>query len=153
MIDLNGIVKSLAIRAAASALRAAGVRDFCLNAGGDVEVSGTQHAQPWSIGIVDPAARSQLLCSVTLTGARRAVATSGTAERGDHIWRTGTAEFVQVTVIADDMVEADVLATAIVSGGHAFLADALQRWSVDVLTVTATGSLTATPGFRAALAA
>ncbi|HEY4151927.1 MAG TPA: FAD:protein FMN transferase, partial [Pseudolysinimonas sp.] len=122
-IDLNGIVKAWAM---AGADRALGDRDWCLNVGGDVLVSGRdQFGRSWVVGIVDPADRAGLLTAVPLVGTRRAAATSGSAERGDHIWTRGreVAEFVQVTVLADDIVTADVLATAIVSGGSATLDD------------------------------
>jgi len=108
---------------------------------------------PWVTGIIDPADRTALLCAIELRDPRRAIATSGIAERGDHIWTAGmTVEYVQVTVVADDILTADVLATAIVAGGEHMLREACERWPIDVLTVDAAGELTATPGFRAALA-
>ena len=155
VIDLNGLVKATAIQRSGDALTAAGTDDWCLNVGGDVSVSGSPRPGiGWIIGIVDPADRTTLLCSVTPVGFRAAVATSGSAERGDHIWRSpGQADrpYAQVSVIADTIVTADVLATAIVSGGAAMLDRATERWPIDVLTVGSDGVLTATPGFRAAL--
>jgi len=147
-VDLNGIVKAWAM---AEAGRALGDSDWCLNVGGDVLVSGqAAPGAPWVVGIVDPADRAVLLTAVPVVGARRAVATSGSAERGDHIWTRGRerAEFAQVTVLADDIVTADVLATAIVSGGAASLDDLTGRFDVDVLTVDREGGLRATPGMR-----
>lgn len=147
-LDLNGIVKAWAM---ADAGRALGNGDWCLNVGGDVLVSGqAEGGAPWVVGIVDPADRTGLLTALPLVGARRAAATSGSAERGDHIWTRGRAgaEFVQVTVVADDIVTADVLATAIVSGGSASLNDLTARFDVDVLTVDHHGDLRATPGMR-----
>jgi thiamine biosynthesis lipoprotein len=61
-------------------------------------------------------------------------------------------EYLQVTVVADDILTADVLATAIVAGGESMLREACGSWDIDVLTVDLAGELTATPGFRAALA-
>jgi thiamine biosynthesis lipoprotein len=147
-IDLNGIVKAWAM---AEAGRALGDGDWCLNVGGDVLVSGqATSGAPWVVGLVDPADRTSLLTALPLVGTRRAAATSGSAERGDHIWTRGreAAEFVQVTVVADDIVTADVLATAIVSGGAATLDDLTARFDVDVLTVDRAGGLRATPGMR-----
>jgi thiamine biosynthesis lipoprotein len=147
-IDLNGIVKAWAM---AEAGRALGDGDWCLNVGGDVLVSGRDpFDRDWVVGIVDPADRAGLLTALPLVGERRAAATSGSAERGDHIWTRGRApaEFVQVTVIADDIVTADVLATAIVSGGVPTLDDVTARFDVDVLTVDRDGALRATPGMR-----
>jgi thiamine biosynthesis lipoprotein len=154
VIDLNGIVKAHAIRDAGRIIAAA-ASDWILNVGGDVLVGGTNGGTPWSVGIVDPADRSALLAAVELISPRTAVATSGIAERGDHVWRGGSRaapDFAQVTVIADDIVTADVLATAIVAGGRTSLDDCTDRWSIDVLAVSRAGELLMTPGFRSALA-
>jgi thiamine biosynthesis lipoprotein len=145
VLDLSGIVKALALDAAAAVL--ADSEEWILNAGGDVLTSG--HAA--TIGITDPFDRTQLLTSVRLGGSRRAVATSGTAERGDHIW--GRGGFAQVSVVADDIITADVLATAIVAGGVDTLNASTAAWDIDVLAVDVDGNLFATPGFTAAIAA
>jgi len=154
LLDLNGVVKAVAMRDAGAVLDAAGCRDWTLVVGGDMLAAGSAPGgTPWITGIVDPADRSALLCAIELRAPRRAMATSGSAERGDHIWKAGMApEFVQVTVVADDILTADVLATAIVAGGEVMLREACERWPIDVLTVDAAGALAATPGFRAALA-
>jgi thiamine biosynthesis lipoprotein len=156
IIDLNGIVKAQTIERAGSALDDAGLTHWSINAGGDILCRGSQSAEaPWTLGIADPADRLVLLCSVALAGDRRAIATSGSAERGDHIWRKGSleqTEFVQATVVANSIVTADVLATAIVSGGGTSLDQFTARWSIDALTVDRAGNLRATPGLRSALA-
>jgi FAD:protein FMN transferase len=143
VIDLSGIVKALAMDAVGELLAGAG--DWILNAGGDVLTSG--HAA--TVGITDPLDRSRLLTSVRLGGSRRAVATSGSAERGDHIW--GRGEFSQVTVVADSIITADVLATAIVAGGVDTLNASTSAWDIDVLAIDLAGNLFATPGFTAAI--
>ncbi|UKA62581.1 FAD:protein FMN transferase [Arthrobacter sp. FW306-04-A] len=155
VVDLAGIVKGHAIREAGTSLLALGLTDWCLNAGGDVLVDGSPTpggARPWLAGIVDPADRTTLLAAFPL-GSKRALATSGTTERGHHIWSAGLqterAEgFRQVSVAAADIVTADVLATAIMAGGARTLALATDRWDVDVLAVKNDGGLLATPGFR-----
>ncbi len=156
VVDLNGVVKGLAIADAGAALTAAGANDWSINVGGDVLVSGAEtDGSPWTIGVIDPADLTAILCAVVLNEPRRAIASSGSAERGDHIWRGRSGdvpEFVQVTVVADDIVTADVLATAIVAGGGATLDFVAARFGVDVLTVNAAGEMRATPGFRDALA-
>jgi thiamine biosynthesis lipoprotein len=96
-----------------------------------------------------------MLTAVRLGDHRCALATSGSAERGEHIWtRTDLprSPFAQVSVAAADIVTADVLATAIVAGGHPMLDLACERWDVDVLAVGRDGELRATPGMRAAIA-
>lgn len=155
VIDLDGIVKAEAIEAAGVILNSVGCTDWSINVGGDILVR-TLRENTTPIGIVDPHDRLSLLCAVVLRGTRRAVATSGSAERGDHVWlgsRVDPAEFVQVTVVADNIVIADVLATAIVAGGRRTLDQVTDDWDVDVLAVDHAGVLVATPGFRSVLAA
>ncbi|HEX4401079.1 MAG TPA: FAD:protein FMN transferase [Galbitalea sp.] len=144
VVDLSGIVKALAMDAARDLL--ADSEHWILNAGGDVLTSG----QEATVGITDPFDRTRLLTSVRLGGSRRAVATSGTAERGDHIW--GRGGFAQVTVVADDIIQADVLATAIIAGGVDSLNASTSSWDIDVLAVDLAGNLFATPGFTSAIA-
>ena len=168
-LDLSGLIKGHAIREAGTSLRALGLADWCVNAGGDVLVSGSPtpgSGESWRAGIVDPADRRTLLAAFPLGGfpaggaasvgstsdggAKAALATSGSAERGDHIWSVaaGASEFRQVSVAAADVVTADVLATAIVAGGVPMLHRATELWDIDVLAVRRGGGLLATPGFR-----
>lgn len=159
VLDLSGIVKGYAIQEAGTSLLALGLDDWCLNAGGDVLVNGSPlpgTGSSWQAGIVDPGDRRTLIAGHPIGGpsSRRALATSGSAERGDHIWaaRSGGAlpavEFTQVSVAAADIVTADVLATAIVAGGLTMLDRAADGWDIDVLAVRSGGELLATPGFR-----
>ena len=147
VIDLDGIVKAWAMDRAVRELSG----DWCLNVGGDVLVAGEQpDGTPWTVGIVDPFDRNALVASFVLDASRRAAATSGTSERGEHIWMSSVPEFVQVTVLAGDILTADVLATAIMSGGSAALDAMTDRFGVEVLAVTRAGELLATPSLRVA---
>lgn len=151
VLDLNGIVKAEAIEAAGDLLDGLGCPAWSINVGGDILTR--THTEPWITGVADPADPTGLLATVALGPVRRALATSGSAQRGDHIWAGGSlrpAHFVQVSVMADDIITADVLATAIVAGGADLLDEITDRWAVDVLTVDRSGDLLATPGFRAA---
>jgi len=155
-IDLNGIVKAEAIEQAGAQLTAAGCPDWSINVGGDILVSPTGGATTARAGVADPHSPTALLCSLELWHPRRAIATSGSAQRGDHIWRGGStepAQFVQVSVVANDIVTADVLATAIVAGGQDALDDVSDRWDVDVIAVDREGELRATPGLVRSLVA
>ena len=157
VLDLSGLVKGHAIREAGTSLLALGQQDWCLNAGGDVLVSGSPvpgSGEAWRAGIMDPFDRTALLAGCTLGNGRRrhhALATSGTAERGDHIWMAARTDppFVQVSVLAGDIVTADVLTTAIFAGGLPMLDRATDGWDIDVLAVRTGGELLATPGFTA----
>lgn len=146
-VDLNGIVKALAIERAGMLLDDAGLSRWCVNAGGDV-LTRDATGPGWTVGIVDPANRRVLLTSCQTSATLPAVATSGTAERGEHIWRPqGRADFVQVTVQAADIVTADVLATAICAGGFDILDLAVQNWSIEVCAVAADGRVVVTAAF------
>lgn len=154
VVDLSGLVKATAMHDSAMLLDASGVSTWTLGVGGDLVRASGPH--PAALGIVDPDARTRLFTAVRLGDHRRALATSGSAERGEHIWtRTDLprSPFAQVSVAADDIVTADVLATAIVAGGQPMLELACDRWDIDVLAVGREGELHATPGMRAAIAA
>lgn len=150
-LDLNGIVKARAIAEVGRVLDAAGHDDWCVNIGGDVLVRGRdpQTRGPWRVGIVDPRDRTQLLTVAELSATRRAVATSGTAERGDHIWGAGD-DLAQVSVVADDIETADVLATALVAAGSAEFARLTAVASIEVVAVGVRGELWATDAFGVA---
>jgi thiamine biosynthesis lipoprotein len=143
-IDLNGVVKALAMREVGALLGADD--DWTLSVGGDVLASRPRTV----VGIVDPTDRTRLLTSLTLAGGRRAVATSGIAERGDHLW--GRGGFAQVSVVGDDILTADVLATTIAAGGLSVLNQCTARFDIDVLAIDLDGNLFATPGMRAQIA-
>lgn len=114
--DPTGLVKGWAVEAAARLLAG---RDFCLNAGGDVVVAATAGCPPWRVGVEDPLDPSRLAGVLPL--ADGAVATSGTARRGAHLFdpyrgmpATGVAG---VTVTGPSLLWADVYATAAAAQG------------------------------------
>lgn len=112
-IDTAGYVKGYAIGKAVEAIRACGVRDFTVNVGGDSFSSGSPSTQrPWRVAIADPT-RTRAIAAV-VDAANMAVATSGTAERGDHIWFRADAtreDLRSFTVIGPDIALADAYAT------------------------------------------
>ena len=116
VIDLSGIVKADAIAAGAEVLRAHGIDEFSLNVGGDIVVAGPN---TWPTAIGHPTNPSDTIAGVTLDATWCAIATSGTFDRGEHIWRkvTDGPTIVSATVISHDIVTSDVWATAIISGG------------------------------------
>lgn len=151
IIDLNGVVKALAIERAGQILVAAEIGDWCINAGGDVLCNGeAEPGRRWAVGISDPENRGAMLTSLELFGTHRAVATSGYSERGEHLWLHGGMEprFIQATVFAPDIVTADVLSTAILAAPASELDDLAEGHPVDVLAVLPGGELVATPRLR-----
>ncbi|MEO6944837.1 MAG: FAD:protein FMN transferase [Lacisediminihabitans sp.] len=156
VVDLNGVVKAMAIESAGRVLGAAGAVDWCVNAGGDVLYDGfSPEKRDWVTGITDPADRGSLLASVALFGQHRAAATSGFSERGDHVWLRGDSEkhFAQVTVFAPNILLADVVSTAVLAAPAGELDDLAGGHSVDVLAVFSDGGLVVTPRLRVQLAA
>lgn len=112
-VDTAGFVKGYAIRRAAEVLRSLGVHDFMLCVGGDTYCSGHADAdRPWRVGVVDPMRSKAVAAIVELTDL--AIATSGTAERGDHIWNgrgPARSDLASFTVVGPDIAEADAFAT------------------------------------------
>jgi thiamine biosynthesis lipoprotein len=113
-LDPSGYVKGWSVDRAASALSAAGVMRFTIDAGGDILCVGTAPSGTrWRVGIRLPSTPDAM--GAVLTIAEGAVATSGTYFRGDHIWRDGTCddETVSATVVGPSLGIADSLAKAI----------------------------------------
>ncbi|GGR10476.1 FAD:protein FMN transferase [Streptomyces griseomycini] len=118
-LDPTGIVKGWATERAARTLAAAGATGVSVNGGGDVQLLGAPGAgRPWRVGVSDPLRPGGLAAVVSAAGADElAVATSGTAERGDHIvdprtGRSAVTDLVAVTVVAPRLTWADCWATA-----------------------------------------
>ena len=112
-LDTAGYVKGYAIGRAASLLRDAGLGNFVVGVGGDAYCAGRAAVErPWRVAIQDPARSHGVLALVAASDA--AVATSGTAERGRHIWN-GNAIAGSVlrsfTVVGPDIAQADAYAT------------------------------------------
>lgn len=116
VINPSGFVKGWAGERVANMLHAQGLQHFYLGIGGDYALTGGMTSdEPWHIGLIDPRDASQLVGTVdAVTGA---IATSGTAERGKHIWdpRNGTAAdtFLSVTVVGPQLMWADAYATTV----------------------------------------
>lgn len=121
VLDPSGVVKGWAAERAAAALRELDDTDYCLSAGGDLTCRVLDPAgAPWRIGIENPADTRRILAVLPLfTGA---VATSGTAHRGQHLLdaRTGRppAGVAAVTVVARSLTWADIDATAAYARGR-----------------------------------
>ena len=155
LFDPSGIVKSWAAANAVNFLQANGFRRFTLNAGGDVLLSEELADSPLTrVGISNlesiASEDSFINMVLELDGTNfRAVATSGSSERGEHIWRKDQ-QFSQVTVVAKDLVVADVWATTLIAGGQ----QAIEMLPANVvaLSVSDDGSLKSTPNFFQLLA-
>jgi thiamine biosynthesis lipoprotein len=91
-----------------------------INVGGDMQLTTAPGADwQWRIGIADPSNPARVVARLATSNG--AVATSGTAQRGHHIWdsRAGApaGTVVSATVVADSLTAADMWATAAVAFG------------------------------------
>jgi FAD:protein FMN transferase len=114
-IDPSGIVKGWAIFQAAQMLKKAGLFNFYVDAGGDIQAAGLYYGHPWRVGIRNPFNRAENVKVLAIT--EKGVATSGTAIRGQHIYNPyqpdqPIQDIVSLTVIGPNVYEADRFATA-----------------------------------------
>jgi thiamine biosynthesis lipoprotein len=126
-VDLGGIAKGWGVDRAAAALEARGIADYMVEVGGEVRTRGVNAAGvAWRIGIEEPDASPQQARWIVPLGGR-SMATSGDyrnyftegGRRYSHEIdpvsgapvRHGLAS---VTVVADDCMQADALATALI---------------------------------------
>lgn len=116
--DPTGLAKGWAVEAAVERLRSVEGISFAVNAGGDIICGhggdAVECARPWHIGIENPMDRSVVSHVVSVTDG--AVATSGTAARGNHIVDPRSGKPVDcvgsITVSGPSLMWADVWATA-----------------------------------------
>ncbi len=125
--DLGGIAKGYGVDRGALALQAQGVEDFMLEVGGEVRTLGRNaRGQPWRIGIEEPDALPQR-ARLVLPLSGRSMATSGDyrqffeyqGRRYSHEIDPANGEpiangLASVTVVADDCMTADALATGLI---------------------------------------
>jgi thiamine biosynthesis lipoprotein len=167
-VDLGGIGKGLALRWAAARVAAVlgdsrgGVTGFLLEAGGDLVADGTVGAEPWSIGVEDPAGGSTPVAAAGLP-AGWAMATSsirlarwrsrdGTTAHHLIDPRTGQPAFgglVAVTVAFMDPAWAEVWSKALFVEGAAGIANLARRRGLAAWWVGDDGGLSMTPAARA----
>lgn len=123
-IDLGAIAKGYAVDQAARVLKNAGIKDFLIDAGGDIYCSGAgKEADSWIIGIQDPQKDNGIIGALSISS--KAVATSGNYRRFykvagknlSHIInpKTGRPEekVISSTVVAPYAEKADAIATAL----------------------------------------
>ncbi len=115
-LNPSGLVKGWAIQNAAHLLKEGGLKDFYVDAGGDIQTSGKNNqGEDWRIGIKNPFKQNEIVKVLALKG--EGVATSGTYIRGQHIYDPknkagGLTEIVSLTVVGSNIYEADRFATA-----------------------------------------
>lgn len=125
-LDFGGIAKGYGIDVACEKLKAMGIENAIVNAGGDLRAMGDHGTRPWRIAVRDPAGG---IIGTLETRGEEAIFTSGNYERFrqdetqryPHILdpRTGwpVENVASVTVISDEGWFADAAATALIVAG------------------------------------
>ncbi len=159
--DPGGIGKGLAADIVAVELLDRGADGVCINLGGDLRVIGTSpQGGGWTVDIADPWTATPIALIGVNSGA---VATSTTllrswtvdGERRHHLIDPTTGlpsdtDLTQVSVIAAEAWQAEVLAKAVLLRGTARAFDLIEP-GVDVLAIDRAGNLHTTPGLSAYL--
>ena len=122
--DPSGYVKGWAADRVTQILLAAGCEHIQVNAAGDLTLRGGINEKgavgPWKIGVVNPDNRQEVLRIFEINDG--AIATSGTYERGAHIFDPATGTIAigakSATVLGPDGGLTDALATALMVAGE-----------------------------------
>lgn len=151
--DPSGIVKGWAIFKAANILKSHGVKNFTVEAGGDIEVSGKNNENKlWCIGIQNPFSKKrEIIKKVYLSD--KGLATSGTYVRGQHIYNplnkdATIDEVVSLTVIGPNVYEADRMVTAAFAMGKEGINFIEQLDGFEGYSIDSHGIATMTTGFN-----
>ncbi len=162
-LDLGGIAKGYAVDKAIEAAKKAGAVGAMVDIGGDIRCFGTapHGKESWIIGLQNPSTNSNvgennILLELKLTG--QAVATSGDYQQFvlikdkcySHIINrlTGTSMegLSSVTIIADNAIDADALATAVsVMGAEKGLALIEKLPNTEAILIPAFAGMTSQP--------
>lgn len=123
-LDLSGIAKGKTVDLLRDHLRARGYRDFLIDAGGDIYVSGSrERGEPWRVAVQDPKRENRYRGVLAIADA--AVVTSGDYERFftqdgiryTHLFnpKTGYPDSVcrSVTIVSENAAFGDAVATAV----------------------------------------
>lgn len=121
-LDPSGLVKGWALARGAALLDARGYANYFVDGAGDVRTRGSSgDGEAWRVGIRHPVERDKV--ARVILARDLAVATSGTYEKGAHIYDPHTGrpatDLVSLTVAGPDIVTADVFATAAFAMGTA----------------------------------
>ena len=152
MIDPSGLVKGWAIQNAAEILQKKGFKNFYIEAGGDIQVSGrSTKGEKWRIGIKNPFNQEEVIKIVGLEN--EGIATSGTYIRGQHVYNPHDkdkeiVDIVSLTVIGPNVYEADRFATAAFAMGKSGIGFIQKQKNLEGYMIDSEGIATFTTGFE-----
>lgn len=151
-LDPSGLVKGWSIWEAAKRLKKRGVKNFYIEAGGDIQAEGNnEQYEPWAVGVRNPFNPDEIIKVLHIKNV--GVATSGTYIRGQHIYnphqpQDALHDVQSLTVIADNIYEADRFATAAFAMGKDGINFIEQRDGLEGYMVDNNGIATFTSGFN-----
>ena len=162
-VHLGGIGKGYAVERAVGILRRAGLRDFLVQAGGDLYVAGQKDGRPWRLGIADPRRPDRTFATIELSDST--FSTSGDYSRAfvkdgvryHHILDPATGQPARgcrsVTIVADSPLVADGLSTGVfVLGPEAGMALIERLPNVEGVIVSAGNEVLVSSGLKAKVA-
>ena len=127
------------------------MKNFYIEAGGDIEVSGkNKNNQNWIVGIRSPFDKTEIIKRLSLTNA--GIATSGIYERGNHIYNPHHLEetirdVVSLSIVGPNIYEADRFATACFAMGPKGLEFIERLKGFEGLMIKRNGEVASTKGF------
>jgi thiamine biosynthesis lipoprotein len=152
-VDPSGLVKGWSIHEPCKIIRKAGVSNFYIEAGGDIEAYGAPKGQAyWSTGIRSPFNTNEIIKVIKLTGGK-GLATSGTYIRGQHIYDPikqvdHITKLKSLSVVGPNIYEADRYATAAYAMGIEGIAFIESTIGLEGYMVTDDHKATYTSGFK-----
>lgn len=122
-IDPSGLVKGWSIYNVSKLLKEKGLKNFYIDAGGDIQVSGkNREGNSWRVGIRNPLNfENEIIKVVSLS--TEGLATSGTYAKGQHIYNPHNKkevfkDILSLSVIGPNVYEADRFATSAFAMGR-----------------------------------
>lgn len=128
-LDLSSVAKGFAVDYLSGELNKIGINNHLVEIGGEIKAQGYKNKKSWVVGIESPINGRKVLKTVNLNN--KSIATSGSyrnfininGSKVSHIVnpKTGQAfisNLISVSIIAKSCMEADALATALISMGE-----------------------------------
>lgn len=160
-IHLGGIGKGYAVEKSVRLLRARGLSNFMIQAGGDLYVAGKRGDRPWRLGIADPRGNHDPFATVEL--ADRTLSTSGDYERFffkdgrryHHILDPADGQPARasrsVTLVSESPTIADGVAKGVFILGPSAGMALIERLHLEGVIVGARNEVVVSPGLRGSL--
>jgi FAD:protein FMN transferase len=158
-IDLGGIAKGYAVDNCVALLKARGVKEALVMAGGDSRVLGDKRGRPWMIGIRDPRNRESMVAMIPLVDA--AISTSGDYERYfeadgtryHHILDPTTGRSAtgarSVTILGPDAITTEGMSKSVfIMGPERGIRFAESLPGIDAVIIDCDGNMRYTAGLR-----